>query len=1009
MNQQEIVSNELNVLDGTMTYAEEYVKNSPHIGNMEPGTEEKLIEISNNQRSAYREYLVHAYGKAIRIESEVKGEIIFRLSQSAAIFPNKLFEIATPASSIGRMVSIARVGQEYESKAFGEYKIIDVWEFDRYRGTDVVSQRRNFASMTAKGTVIFTLTNLRKWLNEQLGTQRVQEQKEKQDHIKNVAYQLKELQEEAQRKAEEQRKIAEQATLKAEQEKRKADQDAAEREAIRLMELENLENFEDLIEESPTAFIPPMEFIKIAEIDEPEPELPEPQSIGLNAWFYVNLNEKQYDAAHIGKEGLAVIEGVAGSGKTSVALSRTKSLSQLSQLSITDENYTPDFDPEAQIGIVRTGELIQYLKNTCQELELHNFPVKEYSDIRDTLRLDWNLVGTKKGSSKFKQLLKLNYIPDGETRIEWANFVSDCMVKLIRNEILSKIEEIKNHDNSLVSSSLQYSLGFFKEKLPSNLYKFLANLDHLTNEVIDELFNRTVWLRWQDANIEKWFRVPDENPIPFIIKSPQPYCISGINQLSPVTLVIPEFGLSEWQSWLPNEGSLVDDKGEPASEFSLEMAIEDKSFSNLRWKSPVANPGLEFEPFVLLKIQFLNEKLIADSINNSRLAIFKECKVVKLRNERGQLEKVLFYSSQKPYQIIDMPAIVRGDEKIYKLSEQRYFRSETRTGFKNQLLSTFSRILNSPVKLYIDTILEIGKDLPSIPNDHLEQAQDRLKNRQLADIDIDLLLLLTMQMLHGAGANPINGNNNLVEPSYYAAVFIDEVQDFTEIQVRLMSMLADPRYRAVTVAGDMGQRLHRPSVSNLSSCFMPEHWGGAHHVQLTENIRQSRMPALNWLSSSYRSCFIDYSPFAPLPEDKQGVQIQHLDVLSQPNSILPILQDIPKTWTSVIVWPDQQSAESAADHLRDELAQEFMRTQFAEHLDLSKRFIVHQTIPKNIKGLEFDCLIVVGVERYDLTDVIGINELYVCLSRPIQQLVILGQLDQLDQRFAQLLSRFDQP
>lgn len=1028
MNQEEIVFNELNVLDSTITYAEDQVGYTPNVGDMNHGTEASLIKISHNQKAAYQEYLIHAYGKAIRIKSELKGEVIFRLSQSAAIFSSELFQVATPASSIGRLVSIARVGQEYESKVLGEYTIIDVWEFDRYRGPDVVFQRRNFSSMTAKGTIMFSLNNLRKWLNERLDIKRTEEQKERQAHIENKDRKPKSLQEDYQRKAEDQISINQQVIIKAERESK-----------FEIIEdLEALEDFEELKEDSSLSFMPPIEFIK-TEINEreldldPASELPEPQSIGLNAWFYVNLNEKQYDAAHIGKKGLAIVEGVAGSGKTSVALSRTKSLSQLSQLHITDENYTPDFHPEAQIGIVRTGELIQYLKNTCQELELHNFPVKEYSDIRDTLRHKWNLPG----SDEFEHLLGLNYMPDDETRIEWADFVSDRMAASIRNGILSGLEKIKTHPNNLVSASLDYSFSLIKERFSSKtysdyskLYGLTANLSQLFNKILVELFDETVWLIWQDENTERWLRVPDENPIPFIIKSPRPYCVPGINQLHPVILIIPEFGLSECKSWLPNKGSLVNKKGEPVSRFSLWTAIKKRDFSNIMWKSPVTNPVLDFEPFVLLEIQVLNEKSIIELINNNyldinstsiRLAIFEECKVIKLRKESGQYEKALFYNRKIPYRFFDMKAIKDGfqkekeEQELNKLpsdknmKEKKKFRNKQRAEFREQFIGVFSELLKSPVKLYRDAILEIDKGLKSVPNNHLEQTQKRLKNSQLADIDIDLILLLTMQMLRGAGEASIIKNSSLFEPNYYAAVFIDEVQDFTEIQVRLMSMLADPRYRAVTVVGDMGQRLHSPSVSKLSSCFMPEHLQGAHHVQLTENIRQSRMPALNWLSSSYRSCFIDHSPFVPLPEDKQGVQIQRLDVLSQPKALLPILQDIPKTWTSVVVWPDQESAESAADSLRDKLAQEFMRTQFSEHLDLSKRFIVHQTIPKNIKGLEFDCLIVVGVERYDLNNVIAINELYVCLSRPIQQLVILGQLDEVDQRFAQLISYFDPP
>lgn len=95
----------------------------------------------------------------------------------------------------------------------------------------------------------------------------------------------------------------------------------------------------------------------------------------------MNLSEAQYDAAHSGEKGLVFVYGVAGSGKTSVALGRSKSLSQLSQLEPSDEKYNLDFIEENQIGIVRTGELISYLKDTCNALSLHNLPIEEYRVI----------------------------------------------------------------------------------------------------------------------------------------------------------------------------------------------------------------------------------------------------------------------------------------------------------------------------------------------------------------------------------------------------------------------------------------------------------------------------------------------------------------------------------------------------------------------------------------------------------------------------------------------------
>ena len=167
---------------------------------------------------------------------------------------------------------------------------------------------------------------------------------------------------------------------------------------------------------------------------------------------------------------------------------------------------------------------------------------------------------------------------------------------------------------------------------------------------------------------------------------------------------------------------------------------------------------------------------------------------MKIRRETGQYQKELIYSYVRPYIIIDMPAVIRNDNNVSELQSKREIRNNTRNDIRRNLIAIFSKVINKPVDLYIETILsKIDNKTFSIPDDHLQKIRDRLGRRQLADVDVDHLLLLTMELVQGTGFNPVVNNIKLVEPRYHAAVFIDEVQDFTEIQVRLMSMLANPK------------------------------------------------------------------------------------------------------------------------------------------------------------------------------------------------------------------------
>ena len=949
MSQKAIVSNELNVLDGTMTYAEDQVGYVPNIGNMNAGSEDGIIGNHYGQIAAYREYLIHAYGKAIRITTEFEGEKIFRLSQSAAIFTGGNYNLATPSSPVGRLISIARAGEEYESKLWGEYEILDVWQFERYRGTDVVTQRRNFAKMTSIGTLNFILTNLKNWLSEQL---RIREEPSEQEILEEFI-----------------------------------DSDGQEIAGILEAILGNLPDD-----------VPPETVVSVV-----QPECYDPNFISLNTWFYVNLSEKQYDAAHTGPKGLVVVEGIAGSGKTSVALGRAKALMQLSQLPRNDERYIEDFAPEAQIGFVRTGELIQYLKDTCQQLELNHFPVEEYSDVRRRLCHHWGLIPGN--------LEDLDYLPDSETKIEWTDLVSSHFTAIAKKRIFSELSRLESK-----SSILKHAALLVQKDFPEKLSGFLICLRRLLDNTLMELFDNTVWLVWTGSpNATHWFRVPDEIPLSLILATPCSLCLAD-GRRHPVVLVIPFSKLSNWRDWLPVEGSPVDQHGQSISETVMAKLVQDNKLSGVKWKLPIADAHSEFEPFVELDIKRFDDKALCDHIYEQRLAIFSNCKIMRLRKETGRYENERIYSYTKlPYVIVDMPAVVRGDNRTGDLLTKREIRNKAREETHRNLLRIFSAVMNSPKDLYIDTVIHEISNQPSfIPKVHFQKIRDRLGKRRLANVDIDHLLMLTMELVQGIGANSIVNNNKLIEPRYHAAVFIDEVQDFTEIQVRLMSMLANPKHRAVTVVGDMGQRLHRPSVSSIASCFLAEQWGSAQHIELTENIRQSRVPALGRLSSSYRSCFIDIDRqplvdnFA-VPDDKHGIQIHDLNGLNQSNKILPLLQGVPARWTKVIVWPDLKYAESSTPLLRKALAEYGIEIESSTRLNLDKRFIIHQTTPQHIKGLEFDYLMMVGAECYDLKDAIAINEVYVCLSRPIQQLVILGQLDQLDGRFLQLLKPFIQP
>ena len=146
-----------------------------------------------------------------------------------------------------------------------------------------------------------------------------------------------------------------------------------------------------------------------------------------------------------------------------------------------------------------------------------------------------------------------------------------------------------------------------------------------------------------------------------------------------------------------------------------------------------------------------------------------------------------------------------------------------------------------PLTTLADAYAEVLGQVPEQFPDHnvAVAVHLQLKKRKLTDSDIDLLLCLA----HIVGKGYTGQPSSLSEPAFHQAVFIDEVQDFTEQQVYLMSQQARPEYRAVTVVGDRAQKLHNGRSIDVVACFPGE---SVPVVQLTENMRQMAAPALAW-------------------------------------------------------------------------------------------------------------------------------------------------------------------
>ena len=169
-----------------------------------------------------------------------------------------------------------------------------------------------------------------------------------------------------------------------------------------------------------------------------------PEEISLGSRFYTRTTRAQEEL--IGKlwGGLVIVEGVAGSGKTSVALGRLKSLhdSQFGYVEEGEEKHDVFFASRNEmVGFVRHAQLVEYLKAAIDELNLSGVPVREFKELQNQLILQrasvlqLRLAG-RKGGSKTRAVTAIT--PDAiEGRMTWLR----TMAREIQNRYLGAIRE----------------------------------------------------------------------------------------------------------------------------------------------------------------------------------------------------------------------------------------------------------------------------------------------------------------------------------------------------------------------------------------------------------------------------------------------------------------------------------------------------------------------------------------------------------------------------------------
>ena len=268
--------------------------------------------------------------------------------------------------------------------------------------------------------------------------------------------------------------------------------------------------------------------------------------------------------------------------------------------------------------------------------------------------------------------------------------------------------------------------------------------------------------------------------------------------------------------------------------------------------------------------------------------------------------------------------------------------------------------------------------------------------------DSDLTALIVVSAMFADGFDRPDAPGHFYQVRRRNAVFIDEVQDFTETEIFLMGMTVTDTYGQITLSGDRRQRLQERGTEDYRDLFPFISRARTNpSIFLDRNFRQREEMAV--LSAGYRAILQEeLSTVVPAA----AIPIAYLfdERRDMADFVLHRLSSIDPYATTALILPSEEEARRWYDILRDDLATYHRPALLSRRDDLTRRNEIHITDVRETKGLEFDVVIVPDVSSFVLADPIGRNRLYVAISRPRHALLIgLPREAQADQHVKKLL------
>lgn len=971
---------EIAILEGVIDYAERMIyedKNLDVLG----GFADTHGYVSHSNAPLYKQLRKNAYAKTVVIDTELKGRLEFRLSPTEATYPNEASGYCTPHSPVGRVATIFQPGYEGRSKLWGDYRIIEVRSFDRYGGPEFEPNVRNFLRMRIDGDEgNDAVSDLRSFVGRKRPLKPTEPTEDTQTQV--VA-------------------PASEAAQPTPVELPPA--------AVQIAEFTVVDEPDDAEAE--------LEIDSDEDWNPDEPPVKQDEYYGLSERFFTHQTIEQNQIISRSPVGAMFVEGIAGSGKTSAALGRTKMLTTFNAASVSDEqlfrdvvgqdqdywsaDFAGQFSQESCVGFVRTGELIQYLQETCRRIDLPNLPVHEYKELQTRLREYRRLTSSPIPGRQWSGLADAREA-HGATTMRWLHAADKAIARQIAARLIDALpttSELAEPFEPEARAKVVRVTKVALEHLQDELQEVVAELTRRPREGAFAVDRLAVRLLNKVEDVRKrvmgskviWTRVEGQT----VFANDENALARKLVELKAALY----FRSGQRLVFIDSKGPL-----------DQTLQLLTTTGETLSW-SEETQALMAAGKVIVREPSGKNVYAVSSDVNHLFMRLLPEATeriYAPVDGELRRLPRELGWGRAK------LPLLPTDDNKHDEdlADEDSKTAAEVPAPGRPRNSTPDAVFLRQIRRRLLQPLANVADQYLAALQSSVEQFPDaalasrllaQLGKFKLADEDIDLLLCLSH--LIGRGLRQ-GGLSQLQEPTFYQAVFVDEVQDFTEQQVFLMVEQANPKYRAVTVVGDIAQKLHYGSSIDLRACFPGQ---AVPHVRLTKNLRQSEVPGLALFSASFRAVLQGgEQPAVDLVEkmQQQGASLisPRISICETDDAmdarIVEAVTTAKRHQTVAVLFPDSDSAAKTYKRLEQGLRERLVEAELSEKVNLARVHVRHFADVANSKGLEFDVVLLVGVDRYDLDNASHVNRLYVGITRARQSLELLSGSEVLAPRLA---------